>query len=147
MKFTIAAVIVFTAWTAGVLDAFRLEQAATSTLGGVYSEAQATRGEALYTKTCAECHGEDLAGDGVAPSLKGPEFMNNWTGATLAELHERIVVSMPPENPDTITAKEKVDIVAYLLKQAGFPAGTTDLSDSADVLKGIKIDANKPGGR
>ena len=44
------------------------QQAATRSLSnGVYSEAQAKRGEPLYTAECAFCHGAELKGTFVAP--------------------------------------------------------------------------------
>jgi mono/diheme cytochrome c family protein len=146
MRFKIAAAIILSAWTAGLLAGG--EQAAPaggSTWAGVYSDDQAKTGLAVYTKNCAECHGEDLGGDGFAPGLKGPEFMNNWNGLTVADLFERIRVSMPPSNPNAVSAKEKADIVAYLLQQGGFPAGKSELPATADVLKSIKFEATKPG--
>ena len=68
-------------------------------------------------------------------------------GLTVAELFDRIRVSMPPSNPSSVSAKEKGDIVAYLLKQNGFPAGKTELPSATDALKGIKFEATKPGVR
>jgi mono/diheme cytochrome c family protein len=145
MRFKVAAAIILATWAAGVLQSARAEQAAASTWAGVYTEDQAKLGQTVYTKTCSECHGEDLGGDGFAPSLKGPEFMNNWNGLTLGELFERIRVSMPPSNPNSVSAKEKADIVTYLLKQNGFPAGGTELPSAAEALKAIKFEATKPG--
>lgn len=154
MKFRIAAAALVLGWSVGVMHVARAEQAgaaggpavaATSTWSGAYSEAQAELGESAYTKHCAECHGQDLAGDGFAPALKGPEFMSNWNGLTLGDLFERIRVSMPPTNPNSVTPKEKIEIVAYLLKQAAFPAGKTDLPSTQDALKTIKFEATKPG--
>ena len=148
MKLKIAAALILTVWTAGIIQTVRAEQAApaaSTTWSGVYSETQAKAGAAAYTKHCAECHGEDMAGDGFAPALKGPEFMTNWNGLSVGELFDRIRVSMPPSNPHAVTAKEKADIVAYLLKSNGFPAGKTDLGETMDTLKVIKFEATKPG--
>ena len=36
---------------------------------GVFTEAQASRGEAAYGRSCAVCHKEDLLGGGTAPAL------------------------------------------------------------------------------
>ena len=40
---------------------------------GVFSDAQATRGQALYAQRCAGCHGPALEG-AQAPALKGDGF-------------------------------------------------------------------------
>lgn len=148
MKFILVFAVIVATWAAGVLTAARTEQGtqqATSTWSGVYTEEQAALGQETYTKHCSECHGQDLGGDGFAPSLKGPDFMNNWNGLTLGELFDRIRISMPPSDPNIATSKEKADILAYLLKQDGFPAGTTELAASVDALKAIKFEATKPG--
>jgi len=138
---------VITVWSVGVMQVARAEQTpgATSIWKGVYTTAQAKLGQASYAKHCAECHGEDLAGDGFAPGLKGPEFMNNWNGLTVAELFDRIKVSMPPTNPNSVSVKDKTDIVAYILMEDGFPAGTTELPSTMEGLKALKFEATKPG--
>lgn len=146
MKYTVAITVIAALWGMSVLQG-RTSAAAQngSTWGGVYTEAQAKTGQDVYTKNCAECHGQDLAGDGFAPALKGPEFMNNWNGLTVGELFERIRISMPPTNPNAVSAKEKADILAFMFHEAGFPAGQTALPSTTDALKAIKFDANKPG--
>jgi hypothetical protein len=52
---------------------------------------------------------------------------------------------MPPTNPNDVTPKQKVEIVAHLLKESGFPAGTTELPATVEALKTIKLESNKPG--
>jgi mono/diheme cytochrome c family protein len=146
MRFLSIVGIICSIWTVGVLHATRMEQAGgSSTWAGVYTEAQAKLGLEAYTKSCAECHGADLGGDGFAPGLKGPEFMNNWNGLTVGELFERIRVSMPPTDPNAVSAKVKADIVAYILREDGFPAGEKELPSTTDALKDIKFEATKPG--
>ena len=144
MKVTIVAALIVSVWTVGVLQSVRAEQAG-STWSGVYTEDQAKAGATVYAKHCSECHLEDLAGDGFAPALKGPEFMNNWNSLSVGDLFERIRVSMPPSNPNSVSAKEKAEIVAHILKNAGFPAGKTELGSTTDALKSIKFEATKPG--
>lgn len=147
MKFAIGLALILTAWVLALTLTVHAGQAppTTSTWSGVYTEEQAEAGLAAYAKSCAECHLEDLAGDGFAPPLKGPEFMNNWNSLSVGDLFERIRISMPPGSPGSVSAKEKADIVAYLLKSGGFPAGTTELAAQAEALKAIKFEATKPG--
>jgi mono/diheme cytochrome c family protein len=142
MRFTIAAALISILWTAGLVSS---GGQGTNTWGGVYTEEQATSGAAAYTKACAECHQEDMAGDGFAPALKGPEFMSNWNTLSVGDLFERIRVSMPPSNPNSVTAKEKAEIVALILKNAGFPSGQAELASQTEALKAIKFEATKPG--
>jgi hypothetical protein len=146
MRVTRVAGLLVAVWTAGVLQSVRAEQGTgSSTWSGVYTEEQAKSGAAVYAKNCSECHLEDLAGDGFAPALKGPEFMNNWNTLSVGDLFERIRVSMPPSNPSSVTAKEKAEILAHILKNAGFPAGKAELASQTDALKSIKFEATKPG--
>ena len=149
MRFRIVAAALLMAWVAGVtMAAGVVEQTAptgTSTWSGVFTEEQATRGAATYAKYCSECHLEDLAGDGFAPALKGPEFMNNWNSLSVGDLYERIRVSMPPNSPSAVPNQDKIDIVTHILKSAGFPAGTTELAPQVEALKTIKFEATKPG--
>ena len=39
---------------------------------GVYTKAQAVRGDKLYREACARCHGENLAGGDEAQSWPAP---------------------------------------------------------------------------
>jgi len=110
---------------------------------GVYSDAQAKRGEALFGDKCAMCHGADLSG-GDAPSLVGSEFSGNWDDLSLGDLAERIRVSMPQDNPQSLTRDQVADLITVILKRNNVPAGQADLPASADSLKAIKYKANKP---
>ncbi len=110
---------------------------------GVYTEAQATRGAAVYAKECASCHGPGLDGDGAAPALAGAEFLNNWNGTSVGDLLDRMRISMPPGNPGSVPVQAKADIVAHVLKSNKFPAGTTELAKDLEPLKLIKIELPK----
>jgi cytochrome c len=113
------------------------EQSVTS---GVYTEEQATRGEATYNKECSSCHGAGLEGDGFAPALSGTEFLSNWNGTTLGDLFDRIRISMPPGSPASVPPQSKADIVAHVLKSNKYPAGTTEIGKDLEPLKLIKFE-------
>jgi mono/diheme cytochrome c family protein len=116
---------------------------ARSTRDGVYTDAQARRGEAAYKKSCVSCHGEKLDGSGQIPALGGEEFEMTWTGKNLDDIFERMQGSMPADNPGKLTRPENVDILAYILKANKLPAGTSELPSEAEALKKIEIDAGK----
>ena len=148
MKFRVVVAVIVSMWTAGALYATHAAQSApagATTWSGVYTAEQAKLGSTAYVKHCSECHGEDFAGNGEAPPLKGPELLSNWNGLSVGEFFDRIRISMPPSNPDDVTVKEKVEIIAYLLQENGFPAGTSELPATLDALKAIKFESNKPG--
>jgi len=116
---------------------------ARSVWNGVYSTEQSKRGEALYTPQCGACHGATLEGGEMAPPLAGGTFNSNWNGLTLADLVDRIRVSMPQNNPGSLSRQQTVDLVAFMLSAGGFPAGTTDLPREAEALKQIAFEALK----
>jgi len=111
---------------------------------GVYTEDQAKRGEASYKTGCSSCHGETLKGAGESPPLAGVPFMSNWSGLLLADLYERIRRTMPQDNPARMTRQQKIEILAYILSVNKFPSGNTDLPRQTELLKLIRIEANKP---
>lgn len=125
------------------------QQAAASTeptqsvWDGVYTEEQANRGEMLYARRCARCHAADLTGGEIAPALNNAEFKSNWSGLSVDDLLERIKVSMPQDDPGSLSRQQTADIVAFVLLKNGFPAGKTELAREAEVLKGIRFEQSK----
>ena len=95
----------------------------------MYTEAQATRGEKLWGEKCAKCHGPDLSG-GDAPSLVGSEFSGNWDDLTLGDLADRLRISMPQDNPQSLSREETAELVATILKGNRMPAGQADSAGS-----------------
>ena len=110
---------------------------------GVYTDAQATRGEKLWGEKCAKCHGPDLSG-GDAPSLIGSEFSGNWDDLTLGDLADRLRISMPQDNPQSLSREQTAELVATILKGNRMPAGQADLPVQTEYLRMIKYKANKP---
>ena len=122
------------------------ETAATSrsVWDGVYTEEQAKRGEELYRKECAPCHGDTLIGGGGAAPLAGGTFLSNWNGLTVGDLFDRIRKTMPQGSPGKLTKQQDADILAYLLSFNKFPAGKMELQKQVEFLKEIRFEATKP---
>ena len=106
---------------------------------GVYSKAQAGRGQALYTENCFVCHGETKTGGDSGPALSGENFMDNWKGQTLGDLFQKISETMPASSPGSLKAEQYGDLLAYLLAENGFPAGEKELEHETAPLKQIRI--------
>jgi mono/diheme cytochrome c family protein len=111
---------------------------------GVYTEEQAKRGEPVYHKECAPCHGDSLAGGESAPPLSGGAFLANWNGLTLGDLFDRIRKTMPQNAPGKLSRQQNADVLAYALSVNKFPAGKTELSRQTEFLKEIRFQSNKP---
>jgi cytochrome c len=109
--------------SAGAMSA----QAQKTTWDGVYTAEQARKGEALYKAQCAACHGEAMAGAEAAPPLVGDTFNANWEGAPLADLFERMRVTMPLTKPGSLSRAANAEILAFMLETGKFPAGETPL--------------------
>ena len=119
-------------------------QAQKTVWDGVYTEEQAKRGSDVYAEKCAMCHGDSLGGVESAPALTGPQFYATWEGENLNSLFERIRMSMPQDNPGSLSRAQNADIVAHMLHVGGYPAGSTPLEGQAGVLSGIKVLTYKP---
>ena len=116
-----------------------LPQTARTTNDAVFTAEQAKRGEVLYQFICATCHGPALTGIEAAPPLAGTTFGASWSGAVVADLFERIRVSMPQDKPGTLGRQQAADVVAYILSFNKVPAGSAELPGDLEVLKAITI--------
>ena len=73
-------------------------QSSRTAMEGVYTDAQASRGQVLYKERCASCHGEALSG-AQGPPLTGDAFLQQWGGAPLADLVNKIQNTMAANDP------------------------------------------------
>src|SRR5437879_5089628 len=114
-------------------------------LDGVFSEAQAKRGEAAYAANCGVCHGADLEGVS-APELKGTHFLERWREDMLDTIYNYIKDNMPQGRaPDAsrIPDTDYLNILTHILNVNGYRAGASDLT--ADLLeKVILVGKNGP---
>ena len=101
---------------------------------GVYTAAQASRGQLLYDTSCASCH--ELS------KFKGTEFSNAWADKPMLDRHTA-VVSMPMDAPGSMKPQEYADMIAYFLSLNGYPAGQTELAGDEASIKAVKIDVKK----
>jgi mono/diheme cytochrome c family protein len=129
---------------AGVSIPMALALAEPSVWDGVYSPAQAKRGQELYAKACASCHRAELEGHGATPSLAGPGFRDRWDGQTLGDLFEKTQATMPADHPGTVSREDNAAILAFILRTNGFPAGDKDLTTASDSLAKIRFQVEKP---
>jgi mono/diheme cytochrome c family protein len=111
---------------------------------GVYTTAQAGRGEKLYAEHCASCHGEALDGGEMAPALVGGEFTANWNDLSLGDLFERMRSSMPQNDPGSLSRQDNADILAFMLARGNYPVGKTDLPSDVNMLRQIQFLAFSP---
>jgi mono/diheme cytochrome c family protein len=116
---------------------------ASNVWDGVYTEAQAKRGQALGMQYCAGCHGIDLNSGEPGPWLFGSDFARRYDAHTMEDLVRRLN-TMPPDNPGGFGPEAMADFAAFVLWSNEFPAGPRDLPSEAAALRRIRITVKKP---
>jgi quinoprotein glucose dehydrogenase len=125
---------------AAVLEGFGETGQLASVWDGVFTEAQAKRGQAVYPGVCGFCHGRRLNGapddpDMMStPPLARAKFIRNWEGRSLATLFEYTRATMPESNPGSLSDQEYVDVIAYMFAVGGTPAGDVELKPDPQSL-------------
>jgi hypothetical protein len=99
----------------------------------VYSEAQAARGDTEHQNNCSACHGTE--------KYSGDAFAKAWIGRTAFDLFDQIKTTMPDDNPGGLSVQQYTDIVAFIFKVNGMPAGPDSLPADPEAMRRIKIDA------
>ncbi len=102
---------------------------------GLYTEAQASRGETVFTRSCVICHADrpgEVAGQGDAPSLLGDAFRSRWANFPVANLFDTIRQTMPDGAPNSLSLSEYADLTAYLLKLNEYPSGARELTRESE---------------
>ncbi|MEP7306599.1 MAG: PQQ-binding-like beta-propeller repeat protein [Acidobacteriota bacterium] len=111
-----------------------------------FTAAQATLGKDAYTQNCSSCHGGNLDDGEFAPPLKGVEFRQRWGGKSLDALFMDMSTRMPTAAPGSLGDATYVQVLAYVLQENGFPAGTTPVD--AQRLSSVMLPSfsGGPGG-
>ncbi len=137
----LASVLGFVA-AVGVADrALRAQDGEKTVAAGVYTEAQAIRGAAVYEANCGLCHRGDMGGS-TGPALRGDRFSRTFAGQDLKALFTKIATTMPGTAPASLRDDVYLDLVAHVLRENGFPAGASELG--AEGLDGVRILPGRP---
>jgi alcohol dehydrogenase (cytochrome c) len=118
---------------------------------GYYTPAQAERGRKLYGEACAACHGTDLT-NGPASPLAGPRFeqawnpgrsvsdLVGWGPTSLDDLYFVARTTMPQGAVDSLSARDHLEVLAYVLERNGYPSGAKELTSDPETLRAIPIE-------
>ena len=115
------------------------QPASLTVWNGVYTEAQAYRGEKVADTTCIGCHGPKLDGGDSGPILVGERFLSGWTSQSVGELFSWMQEAMPAEAPGTLSKDETAAVLAYILQLNKIPAGKIELPTDRTALDRIRI--------
>lgn len=95
---------------------------------GVFTQEQADAGQVVYDAQCKTCHNLRFYRD----------TLRAWNGQPLLYLWESIMGTMPSDNPGSLLLEEYTDVIAYILRENGFPAGEVML-DPDNGMERISI--------
>jgi mono/diheme cytochrome c family protein len=99
--------------------------------GALYTEAQGGRGQAVFTRSCASCHGPGEFG--------GRLFEMGWSGKPLGDFFGYIRTSMPYDRPGSLSDQEYADLLAYVLQLNRYPTGNRELPPDAGTLSALRF--------
>jgi mono/diheme cytochrome c family protein len=103
-----------------------------SVYNGVYTAAQATRGEQVVQRECSSCH---TTGDWEQGRLLG-----GWQNQPASALVGYLRSAMPMDSPGRLSYQQYTDVFAFMLKLNNVPAGSTELAANDDALKNVRIE-------
>ncbi len=117
--------------TVATLVAAAAISTATAANNALYTPAQAAAGAKVYAESCARCHGADLSGVS-GPALKGADLAASGAQGklTVGDIFKYTRNMMPAGNPGSLTYDQYVDVMAFILRENGNPAGSAPLSYS-----------------
>jgi mono/diheme cytochrome c family protein len=101
---------------------------------GVFSQAQADRGRTVLETHCVRCHAPDRD-----RALAGEIFELHWGGRTVDRLFRKMRETMPPKQVSMVSDADKLDALAAVLEQNGFPPGEKDLTGDETTLVALRM--------
>jgi len=102
---------------------------------GVYTSAQADRGEGTARSVCFACHSQS--------EWQTPMFIRVWSGRPIHQMWENLRMTMPYDSPGRLSGQEYADVLAYMLELNGVPAGETELPSDSEGLMQITVTAGQ----
>jgi len=82
---------------------------------------------------CESCHRIN--------DFSGGRFRVVWVGRTVGDLFYSMSTLMPEDDPGGLSPEEYADIVSYILRENGYPAGDEDLATELSELETVRIEA------
>jgi mono/diheme cytochrome c family protein len=106
------------------------EPPAATDAGGFFTVAQADQGIRDFAIACGNCHGPDMV-----------EIFQTYP--TVADYFQFITGAMPNDDPGNLAPRQYLSVVAYLLRESGFPAGNAELARDLELMRTM-IPASPP---
>ena len=106
--------------------------AARTVYSGVYTTAQATRGNEIQQRECGACHSP---GDWAQGRL-----LSGWNNQPAFALVDHIRQTMPMDSPGRLSMQQYTDIFAFILQLNEIPAGSAELPATEEGLRAVTIE-------
>lgn len=116
--------VMFVAWMAAAAQ----EKPGRTVWDGVFTPAQAKRGEAIFDVRCRECHSTGFERTG---------FVERWREDKLSGFYNFISTRMPRNNPGGASQTEYLDLASYIMSNNDLPAGAQELT--VEALTNIQV--------
>lgn len=100
-------------------------------MDGVFTAAQADRGQQIAQANCFGCHSQ--------MEWENPMFLSVWSGRPIDGFVSNIQATMPYDSPGRLTRQEYTDIVSYMLELNDAPAGDVELPSDEDAQGMIEM--------
>jgi mono/diheme cytochrome c family protein len=99
---------------------------------GVFSSAQAARGERVFESICVNCHE-------MAEFTAAGAYLEDVEGELLWETFDFVSSEMPEDDPGSLEPEEYAAVLAYIFSVYGLPSGDAELPVDRDSLRAIAI--------
>ena len=103
-----------------------VEAHAQSAPPAFFTDSQSVRGQQWFEAACLSCH--------PTRDISSTDFRLRWNGRTALDLYDRISTTMPQPEPGSLSRRAYADIVTYLMRINGLPAGSTVLTTDSTSL-------------
>jgi mono/diheme cytochrome c family protein len=106
--------------------------AAVSVLDGVFTSDQAMRGQQRFQIVCSSCH--------TLAEHTGRRFAERWGGSSVGDLFDVMSNTMPDGNPGSLKPEDYASLIAFFLKETGYPEGKQELPATSAALMKVRIE-------
>jgi polar amino acid transport system substrate-binding protein len=107
---------------------------------GFFTSAQVAAGAREYAQHCARCHGANLEGS-IGSPLKGDSFttLGSESGLSIGSFFRFVTSETPVGAGGSLSHDQYVEILAFILRENGYPPGPRKLSFAAALRSRVRI--------
>jgi mono/diheme cytochrome c family protein len=107
-----------------------------TSLSGVYTTEQATKGKDIHAAACLSCH--------KPAEHSGQRFWDTLVGRSIWDFFSYVKKDMPQDNPGSLGDEDYSAVVSYIFSLNTMPAGAKPLPTDSASLSKIKVVAPAP---